>query len=227
MASYGQFCPVSKAVGVLGERWSLLIVRELVSGTTRFRDLQLGLPGCPPATLSKRLKELVAAGVARRVEEAGRVSYEPTEAGWELLPIVDALGQWGQRWLRSTYAPEDLSPELLLWNARPFLSPDGLGPTPVVVQVEIRQEGKPRRLFWIVLDDTVELCLVDPNRPVDVVVDADLRALTQVWMGDRTFSDAMDRGLITLKGPREITRRVPDWFGNHPLLAGIAPAIAR
>ncbi|MGE3621966.1 MAG: winged helix-turn-helix transcriptional regulator [Acidimicrobiia bacterium] len=226
MASYGQFCPVSKVAEVLCERWSLLVVRELLSGTTRFRDLQLGLPGCPPATLSKRLKELVAAGVARRLEADGQVGYEPTEAGRELAPMVDGLAAWGQRWLRSTYGPEDLSPELLLWNARPFLDPAGLGPGPVVVQVEIRRPGAARRYFWMVLeDDSVDLCLVDPGRPVDVVVDADLRALTRVWMGDTTFAEAAARGDITTTGPKDLAARVPDWFGRHPFLADIAPAV--
>src|SRR5690606_26197061 len=122
-----------------------------------------------------------------------------------------------------TYEPKELSAELLLWNARPFLTADGLGRVPVVVQVETRQPQRPRRFFWIVVEaGSVDLCLVDPGRPVDVVIDADLKALTQVWMGDHTFTEAAAAGQITASGPSDLTRRIPDWFGRHPFLADIA-----
>lgn len=225
MTTYGQFCPVSKAADVLCQRWAILVVRELLCGSTRFREVQRGVPGCPPATLSKRLKELVAAGVVERTGAGADVQYVLTEAGWELYPIVEGFGRWGQRWARSAYEPADLDVDLLLWDLRRFLDPAGLGADQAVVQLDIRMPAPPRRCFWVVVDGgVVDLCLIDPARPVDVVVDADLRALTQVWMGDITFADAVDAGDVVLDGPAKLTRRIPSWIGHHPVLGAIPRA---
>lgn len=224
VVGYGQFCPVSKAAEVLGPRWALLVVRELVCGSARFGDIQRGVPGCPPATLSKRLKELVAAGVAERVTEGREVTYRLTEAGQELLPIIDALGVWGHRWVRSRYGDDDLDVDLLLWDVRRHLDPAGLGADRAVVALEVRTPAG-RRRYWIVVEGgAVDLCLVDPERSVDVVVDADLRALTQVWMGDATFAGAVRDGTISVAGDRALARRVPGWLGRHPVLGDVAPA---
>ena len=214
MTSYGQFCPVAKAADVLGQRWAILVVRELLAGSTRFGDIQRGVPGCPPATLAKRLRELTAAGVVDRVDGA----YALTEAGAELYPIVEGLGRWGQRWARSAYPNDELDPDMLLWDLRRFLDPVGLGVDEAVVQLDLRlPRGRPRR-YWIVVEPgSVDLCLTDPERAVDVVVDADLRTLTQVWMGDVAFDDTD----IVVQGPRPLVRRLPAWIGRHPVLGSI------
>jgi hypothetical protein len=199
----------------------------VLSGSSRFRQLQRGLPGCPPATLSKRLKELVAAGVLVRHDTTDGVAYELTEAGWELYPIVEGMGRWGQRWVRSTYPPDELDADMLLWGIRPFLDPAGLGVEHAVIllSVAVPAERRPRP-FWVVVEPgEVDLCKVDPERPVDVVIDADLRALSRIWMGDLDFADAVQRGEIVLRGPRSLTKRIPDWFGQHPVLGPIAPAV--
>ena len=228
MATYGQFCPVSKAADLLCQRWTLLVVRELLAGTSRFGDLQRGLPGCPPATLSKRLKELAAAGVLQRIDRNGDVSYRLTEAGAELYPIVEGFGRWGQRWVRSTYGPEELDVEMLLWDIRRFLDPDGLGVDRAVIELDVGAPAEPRRHFWIVVEPgSVDLCMIDPGQPVDVVMDADLRALTQVWMGDLPVGEAIADRRIVLRGPNALTRRIPSWLGRHPILAPIAPATPR
>lgn len=224
VTTYGQFCPVAKAADVLGPRWAILVVREMLSGSRRFGDIQRGVPGCPPATLSKRLKELVAAGVAVRHDGPDGITYDLTEAGWELFPIAEALGQWGQRWVRSAYTPDELDADLLLWDVRRFLPADGLGVDQAVLEVRVRA---PRRtqLYWITVDPgEVDLCLVEPQRPVDVLVEAELRALTQVWMGDISWADAVDGRHVVLKGPRELTRRIPGWIGRHPILAATPSA---
>ena len=224
VATYGQFCPVSKTADVLCQRWAILVVRELVSGSSRFGEIQRGVPGCPPATLSKRLRELEAAGVVIRVTNPSGTSYELTDAGNELYSIVEGFGQWGQRWARSAYGPDELDADVLLWDVRRFLDPNGLGTQPVVVQLDIRTE-RGRRSYWAVAeDDTVDLCLVDPERPVDAVLDADLRTLTEIWMGDINFCDGLQRGDIVLLGPDTLTRRIPSWFGRHPVLAPINQA---
>lgn len=224
-ATYGQFCPVSKAADVLCQRWALLVIREVLSGSTRFRDLQRGLPGCPPATLAKRLKELEAAGVLARTGTGAAVTYEPTEAGAELYPIIEGFGVWGQRWARSRYGPEDLDAEMLLWDMRRFLDPAGPGGSPVVLELRITSPGLRPRRFWMVADGVaVDLCLIDPERPVDVLVESDLRALTEVWMGDHAIARALGSGAITLTGPRALVAGIPVWIGRHPVLGSVASA---
>lgn len=223
-STYGQFCPVAKAADVLCQRWTILIVRELLSGSTRFAEIQRGVPGCPPATLSKRLKELVASGVVEKVSGPSG-TYQLTDAGAELFPLVESFGRWGQRWARSTYPAEELDVEVLLWDVRRFLDPAGLGVDKAVIELAIAMPEGGRRRFWVTVQPAgVDLCMVDPDRPVDVVVAAPLRELTRVWMGDTTFTESVADGTITVTGPESLARRLPTWFGQHPILAPIGPA---
>jgi DNA-binding HxlR family transcriptional regulator len=222
VTGYSQFCPVSKAAEILCQRWTPLILRELLVGSSRFNEIRRGVPTCSPALLSKRLKELELAGVTERsVTDAGPV-YSLTEAGLELFPLIHGLGVWGQRWARSDYGPDDLDPGLLLWDVRRYLAPGAFGERRVVIQLTFPSAPARRRYYWVVVEaNGVDLCLTDPGFEVDVAVDADLRTLTQVWMGDARFVDALAEGRITLHGPRELTRRIPDWFGQHPILASV------
>jgi DNA-binding HxlR family transcriptional regulator/putative sterol carrier protein len=225
MASYGQFCPVSKAAEVLCTRWTVLVVLQLLTGRSRFGDIQRGVPGCPPATLSKRLKELEAADVVRRRCDDDGITYELTEAGWDQYAVVEGLGTWGQRWVRSTYEEAELDAEVLLWDVRAFLDPAGLGVEEAVVQLSVGLPSQRRQHFWIVVEGgTVDLCVVDPERPADALIDADLRALTRVWMGDIDMADAIAAGDVALTGPRTLTARLPAWFGQHPVLAAVPAA---
>jgi DNA-binding HxlR family transcriptional regulator len=225
VSEYGSFCPVSKAADVLCERWSILVVRELLAGSTRFVELRRGLPACPPATLSKRLKQLEAADVVDRVEVGGSVSYRLTDAGEELYPIVQAVGEWGQRWVRSSYPDGDLDADELLWDVRRFLDPAGLERDPCVVQFDVALPDRRNKSYWFVVDHgAVDLCDADPRREVDLTVEAHVRTLTRIWMGDDTYADARRAGLVTATGPRVLVRRLPAWFGQHPILAPVAPA---
>jgi DNA-binding HxlR family transcriptional regulator len=227
MAGYGQFCPVAKTSELLCEKWVPLIVRELLCGSRRFTEIQRGVPLISPALLSKRLRQLVAAGVIVRRPAGGAWDYELTDAGWELYPIIEAMGVWGQRWARSEYTAEELDPGLLMWDMRRMLQPQGLRATRTVV--EFRFAGAPagRSAYWLVVDDGIDLCLVDPGHPVDLWVRAQLRALTEVWMGDRAMRDCIRAGTIELDGPRSLVRAFPDWLGRHPVLGPIAPAVPR
>ncbi len=149
-------------------------------------------------------------------------TYGLSEAGRELFPLIQSLGEWGQRWARSDYGPDDLDPGLLLWDVRRFLAPGEFGDRRVVIELTFASMPPKRRYYWVVVDGgDVDLCLTDPGFEVDVVVEADLRTLTEVWMGDARFADAMADGRITLRGQRELTRRIPDWFGQHPILARV------
>ena len=117
MSGYGQFCPVAKAMELLDERWTMLVVRELLLGSRHFNDLRRGVPKMSPALLSKRLKSLTRAGVVEREEIDGRTAYSLTECGKELADVVDALGAWGVRWI-GELGEEDLDPHLLMWDMR-------------------------------------------------------------------------------------------------------------
>lgn len=223
MTEYGQFCPVSKAAEVICQRWTPLVLRELLLGSSRFNEIRRGLPTCPPAMLSKRLKELEAAGVVERNPTGA--SWSLTEAGRELFPMIQALGEWGQRWARSNYHDDELDPGLLLWDVRRFLQPQGLGDNRVVVSFRFPALPPRHRFYWLVTDGReVDLCLTDPGADADLRVEADLRALTKVWMGDITFDEALANGSIRLDGRRRLTQTFPSWFGQHPVLSGITRA---
>ncbi|MBS1838879.1 MAG: helix-turn-helix transcriptional regulator [Actinobacteria bacterium] len=227
MDGYGQFCPVAKAAEVICQRWTPLILRELLVGSTHFNEIHRGVPACSPALLSKRLKELQRAGVLDRVSHGGTVDYQLTDAGRELLPVIVGLGEWGQRWARTDYCPDDLDPGLLLWDVRRNLVPGGMGEGVVTIELVFPALPPSRRYFWLVDDAReVDLCVADPGRDVDVVVEADLRALTEVWMGDTRFTDAVAHDRVQLHGPSQLTRRFSDWFGEHPRFAHIRPGPA-
>jgi DNA-binding HxlR family transcriptional regulator len=224
MVGYGQFCPVAKTSELLCERWVPLIVRELLCGSRRFSEIQRGVPMISPALLTKRLRQLEAAGVVERSQSAQVSNYVLTDAGWELYPIIEAMGVWGQRWARSQYTAGELDPALLMWDMRRMLQPAGLSPSRTVVEFRFTRAPVGKSTYWLVVDEGIDLCMVDPGKPVDLWVRADLRSLTQVWMGDRTMGDAIESGSVQLEGPRSLVRRFPEWLGQHPVLAKVGPA---
>jgi DNA-binding HxlR family transcriptional regulator len=226
MVGYGQFCPVAKTSELLCERWMPLILRELMCGSRRFSEIQRGVPLISPALLSKRLRQLESAGVIDRTPTGHGSDYALSEAGWELYPIIEAMGVWGQRWARSRYTPDELDPALLMWDMRRMLQPGGLRNRRTVIEFRFRRAPAGKSTYWLVVDDGIDLCLVDPGQPVDLVVRAELRALTEVWMGDRTMQDALDASGVELEGPRALVRCFPEWLGSHPVLGPVAPALA-
>ena len=221
MNGYGQFCPVAKTSELLCERWVPLIVRELLLGSRRFSEIQRGVPLISATLLTKRLRQLEAAGVVERIQNGRNTQYSLTEAGWELYPIIEAMGVWGQRWARSRYTPNELDPALLMWDVRRMLQPAGLRAIRTVVEFRFMHAPAGKSTYWLVVDDAIDLCLVDPGYPIDLQVRAELRALTQVWMGDRTMRDAMAQGVIEVAGPRALARTFVQWLGQHPILASV------
>ena len=227
MSGYGQFCPVAKTSELLSERWMPLVLRELMVGSQRFGAIRNGIPTISSAMLSKRLRQLELAGVVDKTPTGHGADYTLTEAGWELYPIIEAMGVWGQRWARSEYGPDELDPSLLMWDVRRMLSPSGLGDGHrTVVEFAFRKAPAGKSRYWLVVDTeiAIDLCLVDPGHEVDLWVYADLKALTQVWMGDQTMREAMTDGTIELVGPKGLARGFPDWFGRHPVLGGVEDA---
>lgn len=217
MTHYGQFCPVAKAAEVVAERWTPLIIREMLCGSYRFNDLRRGVPQMSPTLLSQRLKTLERAGIVqrRRPTQGRGWEYHLTEAGEELRPVVMGLGNWGARWVRSDLSAEDLDSGLLMWDMRRRLRPETLPEERVVVHFDFPEEPAAKRNYWLILDrPEVDLCLQFPGYDDDLKVTADLAALTAVWMGDRTFDSVLPSGEITLDGPTELRRGFPSWLAR-------------
>lgn len=218
MKGYGQFCPVALASEVFAQRWTPLILRELLAGPARFNALMRGLPAIPRSTLVERLQALEAAGVVGRGPGGGRAGpeYRLTAAGLEFAPAIEALGTWGQRWA-ARFDPHNLDAEFLMWNLQRRLDAERLPADPTVVHFAFSGlPSRPRRarLFWLVLapPDPVELCLKDPGRPVDLQVAADLGAFARVWLGDLAMADALHDGRIALRGPPALVQAFPGWL---------------
>src|SRR5437868_12963224 len=152
--SYHQFCPVAKAVELLDERWTLLIVRELVTGSERFNELRRGVPRMSPTLLSKRLSQLVRAGVIERLGDGNDVRYVLTPAGRELQPVVEALGIWGIRWI-GEIGDEDLDPKLLLWDMHRNVDYDAVRPGRPVVRFRFPVVRSATRDCWLVICSAV------------------------------------------------------------------------
>jgi DNA-binding HxlR family transcriptional regulator len=222
-AKYGQFCPMAKAMEVLDERWTLLVVRELLRGSTHFNELRRGVPRISPALLSKRLRTLERAGVLRRTGTGGRTSYHLTESGTELGAVVDSLTWWGLRWV-GELGDEDLDPHLLFWDVRRTLDPAAWPRGRTVVAFDLADVGPRARRWWLVVADDVEVCDFDPGYDVDAQVTTTLRALTEVWRGDRTWRDAIGNGLVTISGAGPVQRAVPRWLGHSGLASLQRPA---
>lgn len=210
--AYNQFCPVAKAMELLDERWTLLVVRELVSGSEHFNDLRRGLPRMSPTLLSRRLQQLARAGVVERRVDGNDIRYVLTQAGEELRPVVEALGTWGIRWI-GELGDEDLDPKLLLWDMHRHVDPDAIPDGRTVLKFRFPDAPADVRDWWLVItrDDT-DVCDVDPGYEIAVTVTADLRSLVRIWRGDLAWSAALRAGTVVLQGPEALRRGVPGWF---------------
>jgi DNA-binding HxlR family transcriptional regulator len=209
MSTYGQFCPVAKAMELLDERWTMLVIRELLEGSRHFNELRRGVPRMSPALLSTRLRTLVRAGVIERYEDGNRISYSLTPAGKELRPIVEFIGQWGIRWIPDL-GDEDLDPHLLMWDIHRNVNLGVVSPGRTVLQFTFRDVSAAARDWWLVITpDGVDLCDFDPEQPVAATVETDLRTLTLFWRGDLSWAQALRSGDIELRGPVRVRRTIP------------------
>ncbi|MBI4932840.1 MAG: helix-turn-helix transcriptional regulator [Actinobacteria bacterium] len=199
---YGQYCPISRALDVLGERWSLLILRDLLVGTTRFNDLSRGLPGLSRTLLTKRLRQFERAGLVERTD----TEYALTAAGRDLEPIVFGLGEWGARWTFGDPDPEELDAEVLVWWMHTRLDTSGFPGKRHVLHVRFIDD---RRQFWIVIEaGEPSVCMSDPGFDVHASIITDLRTMYRVWLGRATAADAIRTGTIRFEGPSAITRQM-------------------
>ncbi len=218
-AGYKQFCPVAMAAEVLCTRWTMVLMRELVAGTTRFNDLRRGVPKMSPALLSTRLKELEVAGVVERRplrSEKGVFEYHLTEAGKDLRPVVEAVGMWGQKWVESSLSLKNLDPSLLMWDMRRNLNPTPLPSIRTVVQFLYSDLPSTKNTWWLVIEPEgdVDLCWSDPGFDINLYVTTDLRTMTAIWMGLGTIQSERDK--MELLGERKVAETMQVWLGLSP-----------
>lgn len=214
--SYGQFCPVSMAAEIVCSRWTALVLRELLMGTTRFNDLRRGVPRMSPSLLSKRLKELEEAGViaATPAGQPGVMDYRLTDAGEDLRGVIMSLGLWGQRWVESSLSLKNLDPSLLMWDMRRNLKPEPLPPRRCTVKFTYPELSADRKSWWLVIDGgRVDLCNFDPGYEVDLYVRCALRTMTSVWMGISTLKSELDADRMELTGDRAMVQTMSNWLG--------------
>jgi DNA-binding HxlR family transcriptional regulator len=209
--SYYQFCPVAKAMELLDERWTLLLVRELLMGSRHFNELRRGVPRMSPTLLSKRLQTLVKAGVVARSEEGNEVHYMLTPAGAELRPVVEALGAWGVRWV-GELGDEDLDPQLLLWDMHRNVDHAAVPRGRTVVQFTFPDSGGARDWWLVITSGECDVCDTDPGYPVAVTVTASLRRMVEIWRGDVEWPAALRAGTVEIQGPTAVRRALPGWF---------------
>lgn len=218
MKLYGQFCPLAQATQLLCEKWTLLVIRELIAGSTRFSELQKGVPLMSPTLLSTRLKQLVKAGVLIQKGNKGNSLYHLTDAGKELKPIVELLGAWGHRWARSTLDPEDLDAGLLMWDMRRSIDASVFPEHRIVVQFQYPDAQKGANDWWLISENgSIDLCLNDPGYDINLLVKASLKAMTRVWICEQTFNDAVASSEIQVMGDPKLACNLQSWLRSSPL----------
>ena len=228
--SYGQFCPVAMAAEIVCSRWTALVLREMLCGSTRFNDIRRGVPRMSPTLLSRRLKELEEAGVitASPTSQPGIFDYKLTSAGEELRDVVMSLGTWGQRWVESSLSLRNLDPSLLMWDMRRNLDPTPLPSRRCTVKFKYPEVRAGQQLWWLVIDGgKVDLCSVDPGFEVDLDVRSSLRSMTAVWMGLTTLKAEMEAGNIEIDGDKLIARSMHSWLGLSPFAKVERPVAGR
>ncbi len=220
-ASYGQFCPVAMAAEVLCTRWTVVVLREMIAGSTRFNDLRRGVPRMSPALLSQRLKDLEQAGVVSRVKvggEHGVFEYQLTRSGRDLRPLIEGFGVWGQRWVEKKITLKQLDPQLLMWDMRRNLVPAPLPKRRCAIQFLYSEVPRAHRSWWLLVAPgaEVDLCSVDPGFEVDLFVSCDLKTMTAIWMGLETVRKAVSEGKLKLTGDKQLASSMQTWLGLSP-----------
>jgi len=215
--SYNQFCPVSMAAEIICSRWTLLVLRELLMGSTRFNELRRGVPSMSPALLSKRLRELEAAGIVMRAaaeREPGVHEYHLTQAGTELRPIIEAIGIWGHRWVTTEATLKNLDPNLLMWDIRRNINTDPMPSRRNIIQFIFKDRPASERNYWLIVEPgkQVDLCLVDPGFDVDLYVSTDLQSLTEIWLGYETIDKMSNDGRLVLTGSSKLAADLRTWL---------------
>lgn len=217
--TYGQFCPVALACEILAERWTPLVIRELLAGSRRFSEIQRGVPRMSPALLTKRLETLVDVGIVERreIDDGAYHEYCLEPAGEQLRPIIEQIGEWGKRWVRGDVKEEHLDPRLLMWDIRRGVAPQELPAQRVVAKFQFWDCPSEERMYWLIIDgQDVDLCLKPPGFDVDVTIDTDLETMVAIWLGDIEVATATESGDLDIDGPRSLVLSFPDWLSTSP-----------
>ena len=217
-ANYKQFCPVAMASEILGTRWTIVLIRELVAGSTRFNDLRRGVPRMSPALLSQRLKDLEAAGIVEKVASAGDRSnheYRLTEAGRDLQAVIESIGVWGQRWVETDLALDNLDPNLLMWDMRRNLKPSPVPSVRNVFEFQYTDLPASQEYWWLIVEPSgeVDICSVDPGFEVELYIRTTLRTMTSIWMGFSTVAAERKQDSLALEGSRQLADNMQTWLG--------------
>lgn len=218
MQKYHQYCPVAQASEILADRWTPLIVRELILGSHRFNEIERGLPGISRSLLASRLRDLEAAGVVERVctAQAKTAQYHLTQAGRELKSVIEALGAWGVRWAFGEPIPEQLDAPLLVWKIHQRIDRDRLPEGRTVVEFDFT--GPHPHRAWLVLEQSeVSVCVTPPGFPVDLIVRADLAYFHRVWFGEIEYDAAVRCGAVVVQGLPRLARQLPQWLMWSPM----------
>lgn len=215
MTSYGQFCPVSKATEIIGEKWTLLILRELLLGTSRFNDFQRSMSRISPTVLNKRLKMLEEKGVVLKKRLSGQKGFEYrlTAMGMELEPIIENLAVWGQRWARGQMSDDELDVELLMWDIHRRINSNSLPDAETVLSFNFDDLDNYSKWWMILSRDDVDLCTENPGKDVDLYISSNLRTMIEVWQGDKGLKASLQAEDIVAVGSKGLIRTMEDWFG--------------
>jgi DNA-binding HxlR family transcriptional regulator len=222
---YGQFCPVAKATEVIGEKWTLLIIRELLMGGSRFNELHRGLSLISPTILSRRLESLAEHGLVLKKKIPGQRGYEyfPTESCQELLPIIRSLGDWGMRWARSNLTENDYDVELLMLYLKRSIVPKKLIGKETVIRFNFTDIDSYPDWWLVVKGEEVDLCVNDPGKDIDVYFTSSVKTMADIWMGDNTYKKAIRDGAMKIVGEKGLTRNITPWM-NNSIFTDLPPA---
>ncbi|MFZ7094336.1 winged helix-turn-helix transcriptional regulator [Primorskyibacter sp. 2E233] len=226
MKGYSQFCPIAKAAEIFCERWTALVIRNLGAGAERFNDIHRGVPHMSATLLTRRLRQLEAEGlVERRRSSTGKSwTYHLTEAGTEFLPLVGALGVWGQRWTRRELEEGELDLGLLIWGLEYSVDPSAFGPKRHVLRLDVSDQPQHKRYYWFVCEKgQLDLCVSDPGGETDLFLRATLENVIRVYRGDVLLARAIENGLLMVDGPPKLVRALRRWF-NFDQMARTPPA---
>lgn len=231
--NYNQFCPIAKAAEIVGERWTILILREILIGGRRFNTLQRGLGDISPALLTKRLKQLEEQNMVLRRKIPGQKGYEyfPTESCEALMPVLFALGEWGIIWAKNTVLDQDFDAEFLMLYLERSIDRNKFKGQETVIKFRFTDLDEQKDWWLMVKPERAEVCLKDPGRDVDVYFNCTVRTLSEIWMGDRTYRDAIQKGELMMDGDPVLTRNVSAWlrpgmFAQSPRTPGEQRAMA-
>jgi DNA-binding HxlR family transcriptional regulator len=221
MSDYGQFCPIARSSELLAERWTPILVRNLLNGCTTYSEIRQGAPGISTALLAQRLDKLERSGIVERTARpSGRsVTYRLTEMGEALRPVLDAMGQWGAAWLE--IEPRHLDPAYVLWTTAKLVNTARIAPGTTVLRFSLRD--RPGQDYWLLLRaPTPELCTRGSGHIEDVVVHTDTVCLVDLHLRRTSYTSAVREGRLALEGPSVLTRQFRSWFRASPFVPYVA-----